>query len=220
LTLVGRLAIVSAMSKPAKIVHRIGSALILGAAALALSAGCSVKVSHFEIVDHRSDGGERKYHETFPDACYTIWPDGNTDIVLSRMQPSQADPSRNIRQIIHLRTIWRSIPGTTVAEKSQINARVSYLIVMDNTGATFEGAGSVFFKEDRKKHVIQGSLDLALLRPTRRLPGGGAFFEHAEIQGVFRAVRDRRRLVRTINNMDRLFGPMPPYQPQAAASAP
>ncbi|MFQ5464013.1 MAG: hypothetical protein ACE5E5_15485 [Phycisphaerae bacterium] len=208
------------MNKLAQIANRFSSAFILGAVAFAWPAGCSVKVSHFEIVDHRSDGGERKYHETFPDACYTIWPDGNTDIVLSRTQPSQADPSRNIRQIIHLRTIWRSIPGTTVAEKSQINARVSYMIVMDNTGATFEGAGSVFFKEDKKKHVIQGSLELALLRPTRRLPGGGAFFEHAEIQGVFKAVRDRRRLVRTINNMDRLFGPVPGFQKNIPASMP
>lgn len=177
--------------------------------------GCSARTSTFEIVDYRESGQPKRYRETFNEAYYDVDPHGNVEIVFRRSEPSEADPDREITQVVHIRSVWRSIPGWTVAHSTQINGTVGYLILTGRVGATFEGAGSVFFNENHRKNRLKGTLDLALLRPTRRLAGGNPIFERAELKGKFRAKRDRRRLVRLVNDMNRLFGPLPQYQPPA-----
>jgi len=116
-----------------------------------------------------------------------------------------------ITQVLYIRSVWRSIPGRTTASRTQINATISYLIVGGRVGASFEGAGSVFFKENRKQDELTGEVEFALLSPTRRLVGGEALFERAQIQGRFRAQKNRRRVLRVRHEMDRLFGPLPPF---------
>ncbi len=172
-------------------------------------AGCSLKYSTFEIEDFRESGKPKLYSELFKEAYYDIGPDGNLDLILRRSQPSELEPDVSITQVIHIRSVWRSIPGQTVADSTQINATVSYLIVGGPIGATFEGAGSVFFDENRKEDRLEGTLDLAILRPTRRLAAGQEIFNRARVKGEFRAVRDRRRLIHLKNDMNRLFGPLP-----------
>jgi hypothetical protein len=182
-------------------------------------SGCAGPVSKFKIVDYRESGSTKGYHETFAEAYYDIDPQGNMEIVLRRTEPTEADPGREITQVIHIRSVWRSIPGDTVAHETQINATVGYMIMSGRMGAAFEGAGAVFFKENRGKDTLTGTLDLALLRPTRRLAEGGLIFERAELAGKFHAKRDRRRLIRLVNEMDRLFGPLPRYQPPTPGGA-
>ena len=84
------------------------------------------------------------------------------------------------------------------------------VIVSDATSAAFEGAGSVFFKENRKRDKLTGTLDLARLRPKRRPGGGSPLFKRAELTGEFRATCDPVRVVRIINEMTRVFGPPTP----------
>jgi hypothetical protein len=175
--------------------------------------GCSVRTSRFEIIDFRKSGQLEQYHEVFDEAYYDIDGNGHVEIVLRRTDLSETDPGQEITQMVHLRTVWRSIPGETVASRTQINGTVCYLIRSGRTGATFEGAGSVFCKENRRKDTLKGTLELALLRPTRRLTGERPLFERAQLAGEFRAKRDRRRVVRLVNEMNRQFGPLPPYQP-------
>ena len=176
---------------------------------LLFTSGCVTRTSTFQIVDYRKPGDAARYQEAFDEAYYNLDGEGNMDIVLRRIEPTRAGRTSDLTQVIHLRTVWRSIPGRTVAERTQINGTVSYLIVHGRTGAAFEGAGSVFFREDRGKDTLRGSLDQAILKPTRSLPEGGHLFHRAELSGEFRAVRDRRKVVRIINDMNRLFGPLP-----------
>ena len=117
----------------------------------------------------------------------------------------ESDRAETITQVVHLRSVWRSIPGRTVAHDSQINATVRYHIVVGRTGATFEGAGSVFFEEDKKNSVLTGSIELATLRPMRKLAAGASLFHRAELRGTFQATRDPRRTVQLVNGMNRLF---------------
>ncbi len=180
-----------------------------------VSTGCSTHASRFKVVDHRRSGPPREYREVFDEAYYYVDAYDNAEIVLRRSEPSEADPDQTITQVIHIRSVWRSIPGVTVAHTSQINATVSYFIISGHLGAAFEGAGSVFFDENEHKGTLAGSLDLALLSPTRHLSSAGAIFERAELKGEFRAKRNRRRVDRVVHEMNRLFGPPLPYHPAA-----
>jgi hypothetical protein len=74
----------------------------------------------------------------------------------------------------------------------------------------------VFFKETHRGDTLRGSLDLALLRPKRQLAFGGSLFKQAELRGTFQATRDPRRVVRIINELNRVFGPMPPHDAHAS----
>jgi hypothetical protein len=173
--------------------------------------GCSVRTSTFEIVDYREPGEAKRYRETFDEAYYTLDEHGNVDIVLRRLSPRETEPGQGITQVIHIRSVWRSIPGDTVAHRTQINATVSYHILSGRVGATFEGAGSVFFTDNRRTDRLVGTLDLATLRPKRRLVAGSPLFRRAELAGEFCAARNPRRVVRIINEMNRRFGPLPPH---------
>ncbi len=182
---------------------------LLFATGFMLLGGCAAKISSIEITDYRDPGEAHQYRETFEEAFYDIDSAGNVNIVLRRKSPNDSAEGEEVTQVIYIHTMWRSIPGITVADKSQINGTVTYGIMGDRMGVTFEGAGSVFVEENKNKNAITGSLELARLKPTRKLTQDSALFHHAEISGEFFAVRDRRKVVHTINEMSRMFNPLP-----------
>jgi hypothetical protein len=172
--------------------------------------GCSTRATTFEIVDYREMGDARRYRETFNEAYYTLDGRGNVDIILRRdTTPGEGETGASpaITQVIHIRSVWRSIPGDTVANRTQINATVSYHILSGRVGATFEGAGSVFYERVRQSNVIRGTLGLATLQPKRLLTSGTTLFRQAEIVGEFEAKENPRRVTQIINEMNRRFGP-------------
>jgi len=175
--------------------------------------GCVTPSNSFDITDHRDPFQDRQYHENFDEAYYDLDSEGNVQIVLRRTRPMGNDPKEPLTQVIHLKTFWRPIPGRTVAERTQINGFVSYLIVGGGVGATFEGAGSVFMHQNKKGSVLTGTMEYAVLKPKRRLAADNDIFAQAELKGHFRARRDARRVVSIVNDLNRLFGPLPPYSP-------
>ena len=168
--------------------------------------GCSARQSVFRITDYRDTHEPITYTETFGEAYYSIDGQGNLDLVLRRNTPGEKDHGEPITQIVHIRSFWRSIPGRTVASSSQINSTISYLIMTGRVGAAFEGAGSVFFKENRSQDTLTGSLEEASLSPTKQRSGGMDLFGHARLTGTFRATHDRRRTVRIINEIEQMLG--------------
>ena len=172
--------------------------------------GCSPRQSVFRITDYRDAHQPITYTEGFAEAYYSIDDQGNLDLVLRRSTPGEKDHDETITQIIHIRSFWRSIPGRTVASSSQINSTISYLIMTGRVGATFEGAGSVFFKENRSQNTLTGSLDEAFLSPTKRRGGGMDLFRHARLTGTFRATNDLRRTVRIINEIEQMLAESQP----------
>ncbi len=173
--------------------------------------GCSARTSSFQITDYREGGRPTRYQETFPEAYYALDEHGNVDIILRRSTPAENEPTQNITQVIHIRSVWRPIPGTTVAHATQINATVTYHIISGRMGVTFEGAGSAFYRKSGREDTLSGTLDGAVLNPKRRLASSVDLFKRAEIAGEFSAAHNPRRVVRIINEMDRLFGPLKPY---------
>jgi hypothetical protein len=180
-------------------------------AILVALAGCAPRDSTLRIVDHRSSGGAEVYAETFADGVYERLPDGNVTIVLHRREVQHGQAP--LEQTVVVRSVWRPILGTTVAERTQVNATISYFLVQGDIGASFEGGGSVFFDEDVRKGTLTGTIEHASLEPIRRLGRGGALLTNAELSGRFRARRDPRFVVRLLNDAERAFGPLPPYQP-------
>jgi hypothetical protein len=175
---------------------------------LLYTTGCAPEFSTFQITDHRPGEPVERYHEEFDEGYYDLDPDGNVDVVLRRVSSSTPDRGRKITQIIHLRSHWRSIPGRTVADETQLNGTVRYMIRLGRAAAMFEGAGSLFYHETDTEDVIEGSLDHALLSPTRRLAAAPEVFQHAELTGHFRAEYNPRFVTRIIHEMERTFGTM------------
>ncbi len=172
-------------------------------------SGCSVRSSAFQIVDYRDAGDAKRYQETFDEAYYDLDDHGNVNIVLRRAGAGRRG-EQDITQIIRIRSVWRSVPGRTASHRTQINSTVSYFVTGGRIGDTFEGAGAVFFTQNRGKNILTGTLDHSVLRPKRQLAPGEPLFARAELSGTFRATRDRRQVVRIVNEADRLFGPLPP----------
>jgi hypothetical protein len=156
-----------------------------------------------EIVDHRAPGMTRRYREHFEESYYSFDQGGNVEIVLRRSTAGQADPSASIQQTVHICSLWQSIPGQTVAHRTQINATVFYSITRGQISQTFEGAGSVFYKLHRRTGELTGALELATLRPTSRTSNESSLFKQAELAGTFRATHDPRRVLRIVNEMTR-----------------
>jgi hypothetical protein len=175
-----------------------------------LCAGCSTPPgSTFEIVNYRGPGHVERLHETFDDAFYDVDEHGNVNIILRRITPDRNDPSATIVQFIHLKTFWRSIPGRTIAERTQINGTVHYCIWSGPIVATFDGAGSLFCEVDEAKGTLSGALELARLKPKHQDTHGEPLFERAELSGAFSAKRDSHRVVAATNEIARLFPPEP-----------
>ncbi len=74
--------------------------------------GCSTRAPTFEIIDYPKPGEERRYRESFDEAFYSLDGHGNVDVVLRRLTDAGSDPTGAVTQIIHIHSIWRSIPGS------------------------------------------------------------------------------------------------------------
>jgi hypothetical protein len=186
--------------------------LLLAVVVVASTAGCGPQVTKFFIDDHQAGGPATRYFEEFPECYYS--PDAHDRVDIVGLRRSNDDPdSEPVLQVIHIRQVWQAVPGTTFAEESMINATVSYLIVGPDGGASFEGGGFVTYTENRDQTGLAGQLESSALTPQRRLGQGGEIFDRVSVTGTFRAERDKRQVVRILNEMKRLFGPMPRYEP-------
>ena len=178
---------------------------VLAIPMMVVQAGCAQRVTVFDIVDHRTGEPAIRYRETFDEAYFDVDDAGNVDIVLRRVQHETGDGRGDLTQIIRIRCLWEAIPGRTTADSSQINATIGYHVVAGGIGASFDGAGSVFFKVKRNGTKLRGTVEDAVLLPRHRQGNGGRLFANAALSGEFYAVRDARKLVRIVNETDRFF---------------
>jgi len=81
------------------------------------------------------------------EAFYEFDGTGNVDVVLRRSQPSAERAEIEITAIIHLRSVWRPIPGETVVKRTQINGTVTYSISSGNPSRHAQAAPAVDIDE-------------------------------------------------------------------------
>ena len=169
-----------------------------------LLGGCAWPGSGFTIIDHRADGGTGHYQEQFTEGYYAVDGAGNVDIVLRRHEPSQVAPREFVTQVLHIRSMWKPLPGWTTAEASQVNAVVAYAVLSGAEGGLFEGAGAAFFVADDGSDMT-GKLERAWVKPVGTLRGSPPLFHRAELQGSFDAKHDPRQVARIVHDMQRMF---------------
>jgi len=174
-----------------------------------VGGGCVAHGSRLEVVDFSEEGSPHHYAEDFDEAYYDIDPQGNLDLILRRVQRGRMSGKPDVTQIVHVQSVWKSIPGQTIAHDDQINATVTYAVMVASTGHTFEGAGSVFFRSHKGTSVLTGSLGRAVVKPTRRNSPTRPLFSKAELSGRFRAMRDAQKVKTIKNDLRRVFGPHP-----------
>ena len=114
-------------------------------------------------------------------------------------------PEDKIVQLVKIETFWRSVPGRTVAHRTQLNATVTYCVISPAIVAGYEGAGSLFLAKNKKSKELSGELELARLKPTQVIIGGDPVFTRSEVQATFRAIHDPRKVTGLVNQMDRMF---------------
>lgn len=170
---------------------------------------CATPRSRLQVVDFSQDGTVNRYVENFDEAYYDIDAHGNIDLILRQIHTGRMSDEPDLTQIVHVRSVWRSIPGQTIAHYDQINATVNYAILAGVTGHTFEGAGSVFFKSRKGKDVLTGELGRAVVKPSRQTSPTRPLFSTAELSGSFRAIRNPRQVKLIKNELRRIFGSHP-----------
>ncbi len=181
------------------------SSRVLVVSILGWTAGCATAPAAIEVIDHRHTGEVKRYRESFDEAFFGVDAAGNVELVLRRNQPSVGDTPQ-ITQIVVIRAVWKCIPGTTIANRSQINGSVSYAVMSGRAGTVFEGAGSFICATSRNGDVLKGLIDGVPLQHGRSFGGGETIFERAVVSGEFRARRAPQRTRQIINDLDRLMG--------------
>ncbi len=167
-----------------------------------LAIGCSSVQSTLKVVDFRDSANVRSYSATFDEAYYDIDPRGNLNLIL-RHQPSAKPGEPAVSQVLHVRTVWRSIPGNTVAHNSQINGVVAYAITSGGQTSLYEGAGAIFFFNDPFAGTLKGSLGRVVLTPADGQSSDDSVFERIELTGTFSAEPDARRTIQAMNELER-----------------
>lgn len=183
--------------------------MILAVSVLGLG-GClgPSRTNLLTITDRSTSGDEQRFHESFDEAFYDIDGVGNVDLVLRRARPAGEGRDRALVQIVHVRSVWNSIPGRTIASETQINGRLTYVIVSDGARSAFEGAGSVFYRKKKEwgQEFLVGRVERTHLRAVPGATSEPAIFERVELGGEFKAAADGRRVRSLINEMGRLQG--------------
>ena len=175
--------------------------------------GCAPRTNLFEVVNYRDSGETERFQQPF-DACYyTVHADGNLEIVARRHSRALGEQREDVTQVIHIRTLFRAVPGRTHVERSMINASVTYAIIGGAGGACYEGGGFLTGAEKEGDTVLIGELEDSKLHPGRSVGDVPSVFDRAVLVGEFTAKRDRGKVISMLNELDRLFGPRPRYEP-------
>jgi hypothetical protein len=199
------------MSRP-PIIRRISAYTLNAALAGAILAGCAEPQTQFEIVNLKGVNEREHFSQQFDECFYTIGRGGRIDLVARRTDPGSG--GGRVTQLIHLKTEYTAVPGTTHAEESMINATVHYAVLDGQGGVCYEGAGFVSTEELPDEGLMLGALERAKLDENRRVGQGSEVFERVDLTGTYRAVRSRRRVVALLNELNRVFGLHPDYRPE------
>jgi hypothetical protein len=182
-------------------------AVALAGAAL---AGCAAPVNRVALVAVGEDGATSAYAETFDEAYYRDPARPPWDIVLRSARPTESDPSRTVEQVLHLQLFWRAIPGTTHAESTQTNALVTYCLMSDADAVSYEGAGFVYLRIDRRRGTVEGLIESSSLARARQAGAARDSFGRCRLTGSFIARCDPSRVSELLGRVSSRLGPRAP----------
>lgn len=195
----------------AKTVKSLVKHLVWCGVMMGVATGCAPRETRLEIQAFRDDGETELLFQQFETCYYALSAGGHMDIVMQSETPSRIDPTQTILQAVHLRGFWKPLPGTTLAEETMINGTVCYMIVTGTAAVGYHGGLFISFKENPRRGRLTGKVESSRLTPLRKRGGAQEPFAAALAKGTFVAKRDRRRVVKILNEMERRLGPLPEY---------
>ncbi len=176
-----------------------------------ICAGCTTTpYNRLTVVDYPHHSDSIQHYELFDDAYYQIDGAGLTHLILQKISLTSENPPQKIIQTFHIQSQWKPNPGLTYSDASMINATISYVIQKGNSGISYDGGGFASYKVQSSGTVLTGELEGAELQPLRNPSGDLRVFERVRISGRFRAIRDDRRVIRILRQIQEQLGPLPP----------
>lgn len=195
--------------------------LLIATTAAALA--CNSKPDHIEVLSFRNAEKPETFVENFPPGYFRMNSEKAYEIVLEleprllEVPPHEDDTSDATSQpappdlvwtsqLLHIRILWKPIPGKTYAESTQTNAAIVYCLVNGDNTISYEGAGFVFFKLSRDGDEMEGRIESSSLRPTRFGREPVDLFGPCRISGTFKAAEGSRKVANVRQRLRRLLG--------------
>ncbi len=204
---------------PMASLNRSGAAILWTRAILVSMAillpACRSHVTRFEVIDYSPEAEPLHYFQEFDECYYRVDGEGNIDIVARRRgSPTNREDDGPV-QVVHLRSIFRPVPGLTPVERTMTNATVSYIILDRGDGVSFDGAGFLLCKIHRNGRELTATLEESTLQPMRHMGAGPQVFQRPRVTGRIHAQLDPRRTHRILNETRHLLGPVADTIPRA-----
>ncbi|MGQ9649446.1 MAG: hypothetical protein ACUVXJ_05005 [Phycisphaerae bacterium] len=174
-------------------------------AGLAGLAGCSSQSTRIHLTTYDEAGREQHHYADFNRAAFLVNPSGLVELGMRVEQPSKLDPTQTITQLVHIKEVWKPVPGRTAVERTQINVQVRYAILTPPTGVRYDGAGFLYAKFKEGSTTISGEIESGRLAPSYRMAEAVLPFGVARISGTFRAVKNPGEVIEIARQLDLLF---------------
>ncbi len=178
---------------------------VMLAGLLAGLAGCSSQSTRIHLTTYDETGREQHHYADFNRVAFLINPSGLIELGMRVEQPSKLDPTQTITQLIHVKEVWKPVPGRTAVERTQINVQIRYAILTPPTGVRYDGAGFVFAKVKKDSTTISGEIESGRLAPSYRMAEAALPFGVARFSGPFRAVENPGEVIEIARQLDLLF---------------
>lgn len=180
-----------------------------------MAGGCGRTPNRLDIASFKEGVGPRSFRQKFEEAHFGRRGRESFDIVLQSRQPSRSAPTQSIRQIVHVRTFWRPIPGDTWADDTGVTAAVRYYVLHGDSGMCYEGGGYVDVKLDRKGKRLLGRLGVVHIKPGRHFGPDKDPFGSIQLGGRIKATLNESRTSAVVRRLMRDFGPFEKTDPDS-----
>ena len=172
---------------------------------LAALAGCSSQATRLYLTTYDEAGREQHHYADFNRVAFLVNPSGLVELGMRVEQPSKTDPTQTITQLIHIKEVWKPVPGRTAVEKTQMNVEMRYAILTPPTGVRYDGAGFVYAKIAKDAKTVTGQIESGRLAPAYRMADATLPFGPARFTGTFRAVNNPGEVIEIARQLDVLF---------------
>ncbi len=189
--------------------------LLLSALALVALTGCQSGTTPPAVVGLQSDTTGKSFTQNFPQAYFSVTPEGDRDVVLidegipknitaqhGTIQPVSTIP---LRQVMHFKILWDPPHGTQADAPSTTNAIIDWTIrTTDRSGNSdtlrYQGAGFVLTDSSRSEmylRVRSASLESGqhtgnLIDPIGKCSMSGSFTAYRNDDLVTATIADMR----------------------------
>jgi hypothetical protein len=179
--------------------------VLLGLAFSTINSGCATSRSTLTL---SQVGGNDVFTQSFSQAYASRTPDGDYEIVLLQDatesaprtdpgQPLKAAPLPPVRQVVHIRTLWRPSRGTKPDHPCASNGSIDWYVMGGGAGGSadmvkYEGVG--FVTIDADGDTIDVSVRNASLKPTYHTGAMTDPLGKSRLTGDITARQDDRRV--------------------------